>query len=425
VGGNKFLVESDTTSVMLDFGLSYAGRGKFFADPYLSPRDLTTLVELGIVPDIHGAYSEEGDKPFEAIILSHAHRDHSGHASLTREDMDIYSGEAASRILSALSNTSRERFEFSFGDRPMKQFHSGDRLRFGDIEVEPVHVDHSVPGAYGFIVRTPSGIIGYTGDFRVHGPFSHMTKDFIERMKSDRPNVLLMEHTNILEGEVSTESEVQSKLSSVMKMTPGLVMGDFALADVDRYKSFYAATTENGRQMVITPKRAYVMDSLMADPRITLPDRDDGVRVMEREVSRPQKWEDSICDKWGTVSAAEIHSQQRKYTLVIPPAEMQSALKISPKSGSVFLFSSSEPFNEEMELDYDRLMNWLDAMGVPVYKVHASGHAMPIDLKDMISEVRPEIVVPIHGEHPEMVMRYFRDLPVKVYIPSLGEPIPL
>jgi ribonuclease J len=425
IGGNKLLIEADGASVMLDFGLSYKGRGRFFTDPYVQPRDVSTMVELGVIPDIPRAYTDEGDRPFDAIVLSHAHRDHSGHVSLTRKDIDIHAGEAASRILLALRDTSRERFEFSLGDRELKRFHTRDVLGFDPIEVQPIHVDHSVPGAYGFIIRTPEGIIGYTGDFRMHGPMSQMSLEFMDALKSNRPDILLMEHTNILEGEVSTEAEVESKLSSIIRASLALVVGDFTLADVDRYKSFYSAATENGRQLVITAKRACIIDSLMEDPRISVPNYKDGVRVLEKVGARQQTWEDSICGKWGTVSITEIHEHQDKYVLVVPPADIQSVLKISARPGSVFLFSSSEPFNEEMELDYDRLMNWLDAIGMPAYKVHASGHAMPMDLRRFVSEVKPRIVVPIHGEHPEMVMRYFRDLGCEVYLPTVAEPIPL
>lgn len=425
IGGNKFLVEEDGISVMLDFGLSYKGRGKFFSDPYLTPRDVDTLIELGVIPNIPRAYVEEGDRPFDAIVLSHAHRDHSGHASLTRGDIDIYAGEASSRILRAFGDTSRETLEFSFGDREFKQFHTGDVLKFDQIEIRPVHVDHSVPGAYGFIVRTPAGIIGYTGDFRMHGPMSKMSLDFIDALMANRPDVLLMEHTNILEGDTSTEAEVQAKLSSVTGATSALVAGDFTLADIDRYKSFYAAATENDRQLVIVPKRAYLIDALMADPSISVPNYKDGVRILERTGSRAQAWEEEICDKWGIVTAEEVREHQEEYVVVLPQGDIQNLLKVSMRPGSVFLFSSSEPFNEEMESDYDRLMNWLDAMGMPAYRIHASGHAMPIDLRRFVEQVKPKRVIPIHGEHPEMVVRYFRDLDLEVQPPVLGKPIPL
>jgi len=54
---------------------------------------------------------------------------------------------------------------------------------------------------------------------------------------------------------------------------------------------------------------------------------------------------------------------------------------IKPNSGSIYILSQSEPFNEEMELDFTKLKNWLELYGLPLYSVHASGHAQAYELK--------------------------------------------
>ncbi len=66
-------------------------------------------------------------------------------------------GGAACRFWSSASKTSR-----------FKPFRTGSKIRVGSLEVEPIHVDHSVPGAYGFVIHTSNGSIVYTGDFREH-----------------------------------------------------------------------------------------------------------------------------------------------------------------------------------------------------------------------------------------------------------------
>ena len=86
-------------------------------------------------------------------------------------------------------------------DEPIKRkintFRTGDKLSIGSLEVEPIHVDHSVPGAYGFIIYTSVGPIGYTGDIRLHGTVPQMTRDFIERTKNEKLIALIMEGTRI------------------------------------------------------------------------------------------------------------------------------------------------------------------------------------------------------------------------------------
>ena len=54
-----------------------------------------------------------------------------------------------------------------------------------------------------------------------------------------------------------------------------------------------------------------------------------------------------------------------------------------------------------MELDEERKKNWLDHFGIKEYSTHASGHASGDEIKEMIKEINPTILIPIHTEHPE------------------------
>jgi ribonuclease J len=92
---------------------------------------------------------------------------------------------------------------------------------------------------------------------------------------------------------------------------------------------------------------------------------------------------------------------------------------ISPLPGSVFILSQSEPFNEEMELDYKKLLNWLEFYGIPLYNIHASGHALPFELKRTIEEISPEVVFPIHTNAANLYKRFLSDLRLQVILPEV------
>ena len=51
---------------------------------------------------------------------------------------------------------------------------------------------------------------------------------------------------------------------------------------------------------------------------------------------------------------------------------MEGMIGVRPEGGSVYVLSSSEPFNEEMELDMQRLIGWLDYYGGRLYHIHVS-----------------------------------------------------
>jgi len=421
VGGNKILVSSRETSIMLDFGMSYSCRRKFFSDPFITPKNIEILIKLGIIPEIPELYYEKFEKNVDAIFLSHVHRDHTGHIGVVRNDVKIYTGEATFIMMKTLSEIYRKNIETNIEGKSISYFHTGDSIKVNDFEVIPVHVDHSTPGAYGFLVKTPYGNIAYTGDFRMHGPKSKMTLDFIEKVKSEGVDVLITEHTNMLDGVVSSEEEVKNKIKEIVNACKGLVVSDFALTDIDRYNSFYDSAKESGRKLVVTPKRAAILSALKKDSRIEI--RTENTFVIKKEKAKFFDWEEEILKEWNSIEPKDVSEKQNEYVALIPQTDIQLVFDISPKPGSIFIFSSSEPFNEEMEIDYDRLINWLDAMGVPMYTAHVSGHVMPIHLKNVIQELKPKVVIPVHGENPELLKKYLRDLETEVRIPEKEEEI--
>jgi ribonuclease J len=81
---------------------------------------------------------------------------------------------------------------------------------------------------------------------------------------------------------------------------------------------------------------------------------------------------------------------------------MHTLIDIKPKPGSTYIRSLSEPFNEEMELSDERLNNWLGLFDLKREHAHCSGHAPGDDLKEIIKEIRPKVLFPIHTEFPKM-----------------------
>jgi len=431
VGGNKVLLKDRDTKIFLDFGMPFTLRNQFFSSPFLTPKSEKSLLEFGILPKLSGIYQSEKSKPeIDAVFVSHSHMDHAAYITFLKRKIPVYCGETTKIILEALSEIKISDLEFNIAGIRFKTFRTGDKpIQIGSVEIEPVHVDHSVPGAYGFIVHTSSGSLIYTGDFRLHGTRPEMTRDFIEKAKEAEPLAMIPEGTNMTGAEISSEPEVEKKLTDIIKYTSGIVLVDFARADIDRLRSVFQAAKRNGRNLVISLKQAYLLEELKQkdkelkrDPRI--PDlTDKHVMIFQKTKKRYYRWEQELMERYETkvVDSSQVAKMQRRVVLALSFYDLEELVEIKPKPGSCYILSTSEPFNEEMQIDYERMINWLNHYGLPQYHVHISGHIMPLQLKETLQRIKPKRIFPIHGEHPELFGRFMKNLKSEIVMVEKGK----
>lgn len=437
IGGNKILLQDGDSKVFLDFGKNFEKERLFYDEPYLSPRGERHLISLGILPEIEGLYrKDEREYDLDAILLTHPHKDHIDYIRYVKDDVPIYCGETTRTIIVArefsgkapsadyqIANLTKTRGEEIF--KEFITFRTGSPPKGVDsIEIEPIHVDHSVPGAYGFILHASEGCLVYTGDFRLHGPRHDMSEEFIRRAKECRPDAMIIEGTNIVEARVSSEEEVKKKVGDIVSQTSKLVLACFSAVDIDRLMTFYAVAKEKRRRLVISTKQAFLLDALHTDGKLPLPGLSDpDIRIFMREKKRPPHWESEITSKYSenVVESRDLSTEQDENLLVASFYDMNEMSEIRPGAGSVYILSQSEPFNEEMEIEYGKLMNWLEHYGLPLYNIHASGHAGPHQLKEAIKEIAPRKLFLVHTDHPQLYKRYISDLKIEdVFCPNEG-----
>ncbi|MEM3550631.1 MAG: MBL fold metallo-hydrolase [Candidatus Bathyarchaeia archaeon] len=428
IGGNKILLTDRDVKVFLDFGMSFALRRRYFSPPLLSPKSEKTLQELGVLPKIHGVYRFDREEPdVDAVFISHGHMDHSAYLSFIKREIPVYCGETTKLILQAFSETRRAELEFDVEGIMFKSFRTGHTINIDGLEIEPVHVDHSVPGAYGLIIHTSSGSVVYTGDFRDHGGRPEMTRDFVNRAKDAEPVALITEATNMTGATVSSESEVEDKLHRIVGDVDGVVFAEFANTDFDRLKSFYKVAKKNGRSLVVSFKQAYLINALRKDERLELPRLNEEKLLIFRKSKKPsngkerlRSWEKNLLGQYPDkiVESEDVSKQQRKLILSFSFYDLEKLADIRPSAGSCYIFSASEPFNEEMEIDFERLVNWLRHYGLPQYHVHVSGHIMPLRLKRILREIETKRIFPVHTENAELFAGLMQDLKGQVILPE-------
>jgi ribonuclease J len=424
-------------------------------------------------------------KPFvDAVILSHGHVDHFQHVCMLDEAIPVFCAATTKAIMEAAEeigkggfgadvvNVSKRSLSTLAGGaffpgahrvitesvpRAVKLVGLRERFEAGGMHAELHPVDHSVPGAAAIVLTTDDGhTIVYTGDLRFHGRAGHLTKAFSDALANSQPDVLIAEGTRIDEEEQDSEDAVQAECTRLVSQTGGaLAMVGFAWKDTTRYQTMLEVARETGRTFVVSAKLAYLLHKLNAlpDPPARPVSEEPNVRVyLKRKESMlyskgdyvGTKYDMGYAAKWDRadsstlrtehydagVRAYQISADPGRYLLHLDFYELNELIDLRPPPGSIYISAVSEPFDMEMELDKERLTNWLRKFGVnppdcePRY-VHASGHASGPELIDFVKAVRPKMVIPIHTHRPDIFEQELAGTGIAVHIPRVGEPIPI
>ncbi|MFP3985431.1 MAG: MBL fold metallo-hydrolase [Candidatus Bathyarchaeia archaeon] len=423
IGGNKVLLEDRNVRVFFDFGEPFNMGCDFFTG-WLEPRAINGLgdyFEFGLLPKLRGLYAKEQlqftdlsyvEPRFDAVFLSHAHFDHANHIQFLDSAIPVHLGVGTKFFLEAMEKTSGF---CAYGPHRYETFRTGDKIEIGNLTVEPVHVDHSIPAAYGFIIHTSEGIVVYTGDLRLHGPRADLTEDFVETAKMCEPVALVSEGTRVVEDDRRqnySEKQVEMLADNVVSKTRKMVFVTHYSRDMDRFRTFYQVTKKNGRKLVISPKTAYLLSRLVHDAHLDLPNplKDDDVLVYYRrkrsgrfEGNDYYAWEREFLDKM--VNHKYVHENQSRLVMNLDFYQFTELIDIKPAPGSHFIHSMSEPFSEE-DLEAQILHNWLRHFKMKFHQLHSSGHLDKQQLATLISQVNPRKVYPIHTENPHLFKNF-------------------
>jgi ribonuclease J len=425
----------------------------------------------------------------DGVLVSHAHLDHSGYISFLRPEIPIYTTAMTSFIAKAIQDSGKGDFEKEVCYAIPKEEKEGvfqsahwkaeaaqqrgfkvldpealtsDALAFwqrtpgrrgletqqllsagnkiGSLCLRHFPVDHSIYGATAFAVETSSGWVVYTGDLRLHGEKGHLTRKFIEEAARLEPTLLICEGTNVESSAGVSEDEVYTNARRAVENARALVIADFGPRNIERLLTFRRIAEETKRRLVILAKDAYLLKAMrFVSPEV--PDaKNEAIAVYKDAKAKLDGWETEVRKQYHNklVTPEEIRQGQDSYILCFSFFDINELPSLMPRAGSIYLYSSSEAHNEEQEMDFWRLHNWLGrfqmtGVGLPVevepskweipegeHGLHASGHATGRELLELIQQIRPRILIPIHTEKPE----YFQQLErtgIKVQIPEEGE----
>jgi len=364
--------------LVVDMGVSFAG-------PEQPGADL-------ILPDIR--YLEAEKHNLRGIVITHAHEDHFG-ALLDlwpRLKVPVYATPFTAGLLEA-----KRQSEDGAPDIPITIYKAGEKFEVGPFKIEAVAVTHSIPEPVSLALTTPLGTVVHTGDWKMDpepslGPVIDEAR--FRAIGDAGVLALICDSTNALrEGESPSERQVGESLRELIENARGRVAITTFSSNVGRIRSITEAARDAGRQVLVvgrSMKRAISVATelgYMEGLPEYLSEEDYGYIPRENVV----------------MILTGSQGEPRAALAKLARDEMRS---LALTAGDTVISSSRAiPGNEKAILDIkNRLIDrGIKIIGDEDALVHVSGHPRRSELRRMYSWVRPQILVPVHGEAAHLV----------------------
>lgn len=426
IGGNLILLQFKDSKIVLDVGIQFSKLKSFYTWPLRTPTSVDELIDLGIAPkidELYATWKKNGELDIkhqrktniDGVFISHYHLDHCYLLPQINRRIPIYMGETSKIFFDYYRKVKRREkggiWRPDHLEENIKTFRTGDEINCGEFKVIPIHLDHSIPGAYAFIVECKDAIVAYTGDYRLHGPRKELTEDFIKACEERKVDLFITEGTNFFDVTSLTEDQVERELEKLIGRVKGSILASFGLKDIDRFNSYFKVAERTGNEILMSYRQLLILKELKSrDKKLSriIPDlRSDIIKAYYKSIAKRLKKEleseglSLICvrDRIG-----EDFLKGKIVTSFTEILQEISLVDIPPET--IAVFSESEPVDEETQLEFEKIINWLKHIAVPSYRIHCSGHIYPSQLKEIVKRIKPKNLEVIHSEYPEVLKKY-------------------
>lgn len=390
IGKNMTVIESENDLIVIDCGLSF-------------PDDSMLGIDL-VIADM--SYLEENKDKIRGLFLTHAHEDHIGGIPymIQKVNIPIYGTKFTLGVLKhkLKENNIKQKVK-------MHTVCTHKQMKIGDFGIEFINVNHSIPGSVAIAIKTPCGTIIHTGDFKIdmtptYGDPINLTR--FGEYGANGVKLLLCESTNAeREGSTKSETEVKNSINDLFLKynTKRITVATFS-SNVYRLQSVVDAAVKQNRKIVLTGRSMLsISEVAMEQDILKIPESN----LIDIEEVNNYKDED-VCV---ITTGSQGEPMSALYRMAF--GEHRS-LNLKPND-VVILSSHTIPGNEKL---VNTILNKLAEKDVTIVNdyntqnIHVSGHACQEELKILQALVKPEYIMPIHGEFKHLKAN--KDLAMKL-----------
>ncbi len=378
IGRNMTVIETQDDLVVVDCGLMF-------------PDDEMYGVDI-VINDF--SYIRERADKFRALLVTHGHEDHIGGIPyLLREFSIPVVGTPLSLALIKAKMREHKPSELN-----LVAVNPGDRVKYGGIEAEFIHVNHSLAGACALAIRTPLGTVFHTGDFKFdQTPIDGKPADFasIARVGEEGVLCMLADSTNAERpGHTLSERVVGEAFSNIFARAKGRIIVTSFASNVPRIQQVVDQAERFGRKVALLGRS--LTNVVHFATELGYLDIPAGMLIRLEDVDDhpPERVVVMTTGSQGEPMSALTRLSVRDH----------KKLRIVP-GDTVVISATPIPGNEK---NVSKTINNLYKLGAIVYhgstgNAHVSGHASQEELLLMLNLVRPDYFIPVHGEYRMLV----------------------
>jgi ribonuclease J len=334
-------------------------------------------------------FIEERRKDLLAVVLTHAHEDHIGAVPYFAADLGVplYATPFTARLIMAKLEEAG-----IVADVDLRIVNDLEQFQLGPFGLRYLPLAHSIAEGNALLIETPFGRVFHTGDWKLDDEPQvgvPTTAQELTDIGDDGVLALVCDSTNVFNPEASgSEGEVYRGLMQEVHKHAGkrVVVTTFA-SNVARLQTLGAVARETGRKLCVAGRS---LDRMIATGKasgylLDLPD----IINSEAAMDLPR----------GEVLVVATGGQGEPRAAMSRIAEGKHPIAL--EAGDVVLFSSRQiPGNE---IAIGRIQNRLAERNITLVTdrqspIHVSGHPGRPELEALYGWLRPEILVPVHGE---------------------------
>ena len=336
-------------------------------------------------------FLEEHADDVLGLVLTHSHEDHYG---AVFDLWAAFDGPVYATAFTAAMLAAKRASEGMVDNVKVKLMEPGKPFSLGPFTIEAINVAHSIPESNALLIETPIGRILHTGDWKLDPePIGAPPTDVarLERIGRDGglPLALVCDSTNARkEGQSPSENEVAHNLAAMIAHAPHRVAVTTFASNLGRIIAVARAAEKAGRQVVLSGRALHRITGIarelgMLEGIAPFLDQD-AFRALPR---------DKVC--------LLVTGSQGEARAAIARIARQEHPAIDLNAGDRLIFSSwAIPGNEREVAD---IQNMLIDRGVEIVTqadalVHTTGHPRRDELRRLYDMVKPEVLVPVHGE---------------------------